>query len=538
MQARCGRLVVLLLLACSPLAAQASTPLADRIGAVLTRPEFAHALWGIEILDLDTGAPVFGLNEDKLFVPGSTTKLLTEGTALGLLGGDYRFKTRIYRSGEIGRDGVLDGDLVLVASGDPNLSARVRPDDTLAFENQDHAYDGDPATRAVPGDPLQVIRELAAKVAAHGIRKVGGRVLVDVSLFPEGDRELGTNVVISPIMVNDNLVDTMIGPGGAPDAPATFTSSPATSYVHFVCKVKTAAPDAKPSIEVESDVAGEDGTHTVTLGGAFPAGKPAILYSYAVAEPSLFAQRALIDALRERGVEVTPPKLGEKVDFAALAASYTDDRVMAEHLSPPLSQEVKVTLKVSQNLHASMTPLLLAALLAKPRSEQGAAKPADAKADTAKPETGFDHERRFLQSLGLDVTSAQQGDGAGGDAHFTPSFMVGFLAAMAKRPDYGAFSAALPILGRDGTLYDIQTGAPAAGHVFAKTGTYAVDDPLNRRLLVTGKGLAGYVTSAKGRHLAIAVYVNNVAVSNEPNETKRVVGQALGEIAAIAYDAL
>jgi len=84
----------------------------------------------------------------------------------------------------------------------------------------------------------------------------------------------------------------------------------------------------------------------------------------------------------------------------------------------------------------------------------------------------------------------------------------------------------------------LETGSPAAGHVFAKTGTYAVDDPLNRRLLVTGKGLAGYVTSAKGRHLAIAVYVNNVAVSNEPNETKRVVGQALGEIAAIAYDAL
>ena len=538
MQARCGRLVALLLLACSPLAAQASAPLADRIGAVLARPEFAHALWGIEILDLDTGAPVFGLNEDKLFVPGSTTKLLTEGTALGLLGGDYRFKTRIYRSGEIGRDGVLDGDLVLVASGDPNLSARVRPDDTLAFENQDHAYDGDPATRAVPGDPLQVIRELAAKVAAHGIRKVGGRVLVDVSLFPEGDRELGTNVVISPIMVNDNLIDTMIGPGGAPDAPATFTSSPATSYVHFVSKVKTAPPDAKPSIEVESDVAGEDGTHTVTLGGTFPAGKPAILYSYAVAQPSLFAQLALIDALRERGVEVTQPKVGEKVDFAALAASYTDDRVVAEHVSPPLSQEVRVTLKVSQNLHASMTPLLLAAVLAKPRSKQGGAKPGDAKADTAKSETGFDHERRFLQSLGLDVTSAQQGDGAGGDAHFTPSFMVAFLAAMAKRPDYGAFSTALPILGRDGTLYDIQTGSPAAGHVFAKTGTYAVDDPLNRRLLVTGKGLAGYVTSAKGRHLAIAVYVNNVAVSNEPNETKRVVGQALGEIAAIAYDAL
>src|SRR4029453_9935747 len=111
-------------------------------------------------------------------------------------------------TGDVDADGVLRGDLVLVASGDPNLSARVRPDDTLAFENEDHSYDGDPNTRAVPGDPLLVIRALASQVAARGIRKVDGRVLVDVTLFPEGQRELGTGVVISPIMVNDNIVDT------------------------------------------------------------------------------------------------------------------------------------------------------------------------------------------------------------------------------------------------------------------------------------------------------------------------------------------
>ena len=73
--------------------------------------------------------------------------------------------------------------------------------------------------------------------------------------------------------------------------------------------------------------------------------------------------------------------------------------------------------------------------------------------------------------------------------------------------------------------------------VFAKTGTFAVDDPLNRRLLVTGKGLAGYLTTRDGRHLAFAVYVNNVSVSTDPDATTKVVGQARGEIAAAAYDA-
>src|SRR6267378_5974945 len=187
--------------------------LTERIQRIMDRSEFRHAIFGIEFFSLDTGKPVYTLNADKLFIPGSTTKLLTEGTALELLGGDFRFTTRVYRTGSIAADGTLDGDLVLVASGDPNLSGRVREDGTLTFENEDHSYDGDPATRAVPGDPLLVIRKLAQKIADAKIKKIRGRVLIDVSLFPEGQRELGTDVVMSPVVVNDNLVDLTIGPG-------------------------------------------------------------------------------------------------------------------------------------------------------------------------------------------------------------------------------------------------------------------------------------------------------------------------------------
>jgi len=98
------------------------------------------------------------------------------------------------------------------------------------------------------------------------------------------------------------------------------------------------------------------------------------------------------------------------------------------------------------------------------------------------------------------------------------------------------FHDALPVLGKDGTLWNIQTRSPAAGHVFAKTGTYQVSDLLNDQMMVTGKGLAGYMTTASGRRLAFAIYANNVEVRDGAAVTA-VVGDALGAIAAAAYDA-
>lgn len=511
-------LLSLLLLANAPASMAQSTTLAQRIQSIMDRPEFRHAIFGIEFYSLDAGKPIYTVNADKLFTPGSTTKLLTEGTALALLGADFRFHTRVYRTGPVDREGTLDGDLVLVASGDPNLSGRIAADDTLAFENEDHSYDGDKNTRAVPGDPLLVIRRLAQQVADKNIKKIRGRIIVDASLFREGARELGTGVVMSPIVVNDNIVDVTIGPGATEGAPVVFKQSPLTSYVTFVNRATTGKADSEPEIRFVGNQPNVDGTQNVTITGNFPAGTPAILFKYVVPSPSRFAETVLTEALREKGITIETGASGDR-DFTKLAAAYIPDQLVAEHISPPLKEEIKVTLKVSQNLHASVTPLILGAMLAPKNSDRN----------------GFDVEHDFLVRAGLDVSGAQQGDGAGGNAHFSPEFMVSYLVYMSKQKYFQVFHDALPILGRDGTLFDIQTASPAAGKVHAKTGTFSTYDPLNRRLLVTGKGLAGYMTTRGGEHLAFAIYVNNVSVPTERDAVKRITGQALGEIAAAAY---
>ena len=86
-RSKIGLLIVLFLAACTAVSsAQPPDSLDARIQKVMARPEFARSNFGIEFYDLETGKVVYALNPEKLFVPASTTKLLTEGTVLAKLG--------------------------------------------------------------------------------------------------------------------------------------------------------------------------------------------------------------------------------------------------------------------------------------------------------------------------------------------------------------------------------------------------------------------------------------------------------------------
>jgi PBP4 family serine-type D-alanyl-D-alanine carboxypeptidase len=492
-----------------------------RLQAIMNRPEFRHATFGIHILSLPEKKTVYALNADKFFIPASTTKLITAGSALTVLGSDYRFHTPIFRTGEIAADGTLQGDLILVASGDPNLSNRVQDDETLIFENEDHSYGGE-HSRGVGDDPLLIIRKLAKQVANHKIKNVAGRVIVDASLFQQGERELGTGIVISPVVVNDNVIDVLVTSGAKEGDPAEIKTSPLTSYVRFINKAATTKAGTESDLRWDADVENSDGSRTATLAGGIAIGDPTVMFSYAVPDPVRYAEFVLTEALREQGVLVDARLKEDKPDFKSLSSFYKSENQVAGQTSPPMTQEIKIILKVSQNLHASMMPYLLSAIVAKKEV----------------PQSGFELMRDFLSKAGLKDDAASQEDGAGGSANFTPSFMTSYLTYWTRQKEYKAFHDALPILGKDGTLFEIQVNSPAAGHVFAKTGTYARADLLHKGLMVDSKALVGYTKSKAGHDLAFAIFVNHVPVSSKPNAIRDIVGQAVGEIAAAIYEFL
>lgn len=485
---------------------------------IIDRSEFRNVSFGLEIYSLDSGKILFALNGQNYFTPGSTTKLLTEGNALHYLGPDYRFHTSVYRTGPI-EHGMLKGNLVLVASGDPNLSDRLQPDGTLAFSNEDHSYGGHDS-RLIPGNPAIVLQQFADQIRQAGIRKVQGHVIIDVSLFPEGARELGTGMVISPICVNDNAIDATVTAGATAGAPADVAYSLQVPYIRFVNRITTGAPESHEASIDSKTTANSDGTYTVTLTGSLPAGQSPFIYAYAVPSPSRFAQALFTEALNGDGIRAE----NKNIDTADQKSFYTPEYRVAEHTSAPYSEEVKVTLKVSQNLHASMTPYIIGALVGKTD------KDIEAK--------GFSLEHDFIAQGGVSTIGASQSDGAGGAlaAYFTPDFMVHYLAFISRQPNFSVFRRALPVLGKDGTLYNVQVNSPAAGQIFAKTGTFGAWDRLNRRLMISGKGLAGYTTTVSGEPVAFAFYLNHLELQDQHADPALVAGAALGAIAAAMHD--
>jgi D-alanyl-D-alanine carboxypeptidase/D-alanyl-D-alanine-endopeptidase (penicillin-binding protein 4) len=499
--------------------ARAGQSIEERVEAVIQAKGFETGQWGLLVIDSSTGKPVFERNADRMFCPASVTKLFSSAAALADLGPDHRFKTPVVRRGEI-KDGILVGDLILVARGDLSLGGRTGPDGTLLFEDNDHTYaGGNPEASLVAGDPLAGLTHLAREVQSAGIKGITGDVLIDDRFFEHALSTGSGPSRVASIVVNDNVIDVIVSPGARMGEPAKVRIVPETDFVEMDARVDTSSGE-DAHVEVHAV-----GPRRFTVRGRIPVGHKPIVKIYEIDEPAAFARSLFIETLRNRGVSIgasplgsnTEANLSSKAEVAALP-------VVAEYTSPPFREYLKVILKVSQNLHASTLPLLIAAN----HNETTLA-------------SGLRREGEILARLGVDVKTISFGGGAGGSRSdlVTPRATVALLRTMSTRPDFAAFDAALPVLGRDGTLARaVSPESPAKGHVRAKTGTYWVDNSLDGRTVMVSKALAGYLETASGRKLTFAFFVNNIpleAIGGTVPEASITAGRRLARLSEVFY---
>ncbi|MGR8931891.1 MAG: D-alanyl-D-alanine carboxypeptidase/D-alanyl-D-alanine endopeptidase [Gammaproteobacteria bacterium] len=461
------------------------------LARITTQPRYTHSTWGYSLIDRATGSSLLDQAGDKFFVPGSILKVFSAAAVLEAYGPEYRFRTKVYQTGALHR-GTLRNALVLVASGDLSLGLRERPDGSLAYNNApefDHTYanTGLPGPALINGAPLAGLDRLAAQVKAAGIREILGNVVIDDRLFtplswPDG--------LISPIWVNENRIDITITPTES-GRPAIIDWRPKTGAYSVESRVETVAQGENTTITVDAPKSG-----IFHVWGQIAEDRGPVLRVGEFPDPSAFARTAFIEALRRADIRVYAHATGPNpVHLLPPPGAYRDDRRVAEQVSAPLSEFIKLILKAS---HSPGADLMICLTAVKTGSRQC--------------ENGFERVSEMLTRHGVPGDSAFIFDGAGSDEHnrITPKAMTAFLRAIDGPPYGAALKQGLPVLGVDGTLAG-HSGLSSAGRVLAKSGSRAwgIQDD---HILVTGVALAGYATARSGREMVFAMMVRDVPI--------------------------
>jgi D-alanyl-D-alanine carboxypeptidase/D-alanyl-D-alanine-endopeptidase (penicillin-binding protein 4) len=486
--------------------------LESQLKEVIGAETYRHSFWGIGLADSATGELLYELNEDKLFSPASTAKLFSCAAALDEFGSGYRFVTPVYRQGDLSPQGVLDGDLILVGSGDPNLSGRIDAAGRLAFTNHDHTYADYFEAELTDTDPLAGIDDLARQIAESGLRQVRD-IWVDDRVFDRETSEPGGPVLSSAVVVNDNVIDLLITPGDKPGEAAITRYFPQSDYARFDCQIETVEAGQGSEVQVQPV-----SPTSFTVRGKIELGHAPLAKIAWIEEPQDFARVLLIERLQKRGVRVERSLLlPANPQGLPPVDAYESLPQVARHVSPPFSELVRVVLKTSHNPMANLLPQLMA-------MRKGLRKARD----------GLRLQGDFLQRLGIQTSEVSFASGAGGSAsdHVTPRATLKLLHAMASHRDGFTYQQALPVLGVDGTLSDaVGQDSPARGLVRAKTGTAMLENHLDGSFLMVSKALAGYLTTLSGSQLEIALFVNWVPLPGLPEVMEQ--GRLMGKICEI-----
>jgi serine-type D-Ala-D-Ala carboxypeptidase/endopeptidase (penicillin-binding protein 4) len=446
---------------------------AARAQMILGSGQPAKGDWGLLIADASSGQVLFEENADKYFVPASNMKLFTTALALEKLGLEYRFRTTVEAAAQPTADGKLSGPLYLVGRGDPNLSNRKFP---YVLKEE---FDG-PSEKA--------IAELADAVAAKGIKEISGDIVGDDSYFPRERYPNGWEIddmvweygaAISAIVLDDNTVQLTLTPGEKPGDRVDAVVSPSAPEFTVDNQVITAATGVKSDLTLRR----EPGSNVVTVLGTLPAKSTPRKLILAIQEPALHAAAMLKRLLEDRGIKVSG--VVRQLSLPPGPPEGETRAVLAEHLSIPLGQSVKLVNKISQNLHTES--------LLRVAARQGGV--------WMTPDDLANFASSFYALAGIPSGDVVQTDGSGLSRHdlVTPRALVALLLYAQKQPWFEAYFESLPVAGVDGTLEDRMKNSIAAGRLHAKTGS--VEHVRTR---------SGYADLPSGRRLVFSFLSNNM----------------------------
>ena len=502
----------------------------SEISEIFSKSLYKDALWGLRVVDTERGKVLIDLEPTHPFYIGSVRKVFSVGLLLNEIGAAHTYDTPVYRQGTVDGNGVLNGSLVVVASGDLTMGGRTKADGTLDVTGMDHneANSLGAAELSKP-DPLDGYRELARQVAQSGVTRVTGDVVIDDRLFqPFLFRD---EFKVTPIFVNDDVVDVNFSPTETGRLAQT-EYRPKSEALSVSSRVSTGAAGSELELEVEPELPRDIGTPgaEAVATGVLPIDfqppfntKLPLVRTVRITSPSNYARTVFVEALEDEGVEVDAETVKlNPTELLPEKDSYRMSEQVALLTGSPYGEVARFILKVSYNIGADTSLVLLG--LTQGVDNMSAA---------------LEKEKAILASEdGLDPSTFHFVDGSGGgESTATNETVTSMLIGLLNSPQREVLMKALPTLAVDGSLGFVTdfkkdpSLSGAAGNVHAKTGTYVGPGPSG--MVVKGQGCDGYVKTRGGRTLAYHLTVNGVPISTIEDLTQ--IFQDQGTISALLW---
>lgn len=437
-----------------------AAPLDDEIRALTGTGASGRAHWGVYAVGVQGGSPLADVNSQRLFVPASNRKIVTSALALEYLKADATLQT-IVHSVRPPQNGVLDGDLVVTASGDPSWCAELR---------------GGRSGRSI-------LTNLARQVRDAGVERVNGDLVIDTSRFAEPaimppgwdweDLQTIYGSIPSVFGIDKNLAPVIVAPGRAGEPVRIAFNGGATPF-ELVNESTTGPAGSAPTFQLSR---GLDGLQ-LRATGRIPADAGEARRSMALGRPVQHAAAELRSALEAAGVSVSG-------NVRIVSEPIREGHALAGISSAPMPQMLTAMNQPSDNYLAESLYLLAGA----GRFGRGSYA------------TSAQAEKQLWKRLGVADDEWVAGDGSGLSRRnfVTPRALAVMLIDLHGN---APFVDSLPVSGRSGTLRYRLAENGMTGRVSAKTGT------------LTGvASLSGYVKADSGRTIVFSILVNNYTSS-------------------------
>lgn len=438
-------------------------------------PSLKNGAMSFTIFDRKTEQLIATHNPNVSLIPASSLKILTCAYGLKTLGKNFKFKTTIETTGEIDKNGVLHGDLILKGYGDPTLGSDLSNDS---------------------GELDKVLKIFATEVKSAGIKSIEGRIYGDGSYLSDegiynswlwGDIGNYYAAGVYGLNIYDNLFRLKFKQSKQGTYPKVIGTYPNIPGLQFASQVLCAGANTGDN----AYIFGGPLQYNRQVKGTIPAGNGIFEIKGSMPDPPLMAALLLKDALTEAGI--TSNGVGGSLKDVQPVGKR---KVLYTHSSKSLDLIVNETILKSININAE-------GILRYCKSTDKVASTTDDAVKTF---------GAFLQKTTEGQTGFFVCDGSGlSTSNSLPSYgFAKVLLQLFKDPSIAdVITDALPVAGMTGTLKNYLKGSKAAGHIKAKTGS-----------MDKVRSFSGIITGDSGKEYVFSLIINNYNCSSAQIKAK------------------